>query len=1212
MPANDIRVGGVRVDVTANAGQYSRGMAQASQANRRFNRSFQGTTASLDRFRNSITSSHLATAAYAAGVAAVSAAFGGTARSFIRYETDLIAISKTTGIVGDELERLGERLTGIITFGSGELSGLGLLREDLFSIAVAAGQAGIQSEEGIVRLARAAAALQSSSDLVGTDAVRSLTRYLEVTGQGIDAVDRIASGFTHLGNNIVGTESEISEFARRLAQDTRAVAEISDSFILGLSAAFVSSGARLESASTVMQRALAVLNTALSDGDQFHAFARAAGVAEEASEALRQRFVDGTASMQDTDQALLILLQSLSRLPQIAEAGQPTRGSLLELLFGGKNVRVQANLGLLLNQFDQLEEHVALASEGLDSSSAHYEEANRAAEAYGNRLRVVRNELAEQGRQVGETIVPALTALAENFRSLELLAITAGGAIAGRFASRAARGIATVTAEVVAAEQVALARAQRAVFETRTVQSAASSRAASLSQVALFTRTGRAQRQAATATRDLTRATRNHRRAQAGFIAAQRNMLRGTRRLTRSIGRFGLGLTALAGGPAGLVVTALIAAAGAVLLFGSRTDETTAKVESLVAELDLLIDQRRNTGLDSIGEQMRRSGEAIAELEDELEGAQERLAALQTPLTPSGFVDVQQANAIFETILRLSDQAVSLRVRQQELRQAYGRAGEAGQAAAEIASSSFERLAVSLQAVRNTAIDFSRGIAASNAEELQRLDNEIAALQLLGEEREVALAVGQRRIEIDRRLTQETGKLYTSVRSLADQQERVAQSREAVQGLALGSEALQEAENALAAEERREQSLRDTVAQQRELVSLLGAQEPAEARITHLIRERTNLQIARLRATRPEAVVADINREVNAVEDLIRATERELEVNERLSAQQLSVLTTTDPVTAEVLRREYEILNSFLNDAQDATDRVHRATRDLYQEYDRLTEVNARLSDARREDRAALLEQRNEIEQNIEALRAEQEQAVASRDAYESRRAAVERISQDDSIRRQTEAQDLLRRRLELVSRAANRVGDEFVSAFETSRFSVENLASAIAGDLIRALIQSVITANLLQAALSVIPGIGGLFGGTAAVQHSGGPAGKSGQFRSLRAPLRHDELYAILQRGEAVVPRWLRDRSAHEIGQWVKSLPRYHRGGVAGVTRAGAEAGRGGGQPVNVNVINQGTRDLEVVNTSARVSAEGMVLDILVTDARKGGKISQVIKQIR
>ncbi len=1248
MPAS-VRVAGAHIDISANSGPYRAGITGAITANRQFVASMGTMGAATDRFRASVTSSLIATAAYAAGVGVANRVLFGTTRAFLEYDRGLIAISKTTGLAGAELDRLGRSLVEIGTVGGGGLSALGILRQDLFDIAVAAGQAGLQTERGIIGLTRAAAALQLSSDLIGNDAVRAITRYLEVTGQSIDQADRIASAYTHIGNNIVGTESEIAEFSRRLAQETRGAAALSDQFIFGLSAAFVSSGARLESASTVIQRALSALNERLTDAEGFRALARAAGVAEESAEALRQRFIAGTATVQDQDEALRILLSSLARLPQVAEAGLPSRGSLLEAIFGESNVRIKANLGLLINQFDRLDYYVGLANEGLESGNAHFEEANRAAESYSSRLRAVGNALQDQGTSISALLVPALVEVAEQYRLIELIAAGAAVVVTSRFLGRSLPALASYSRGLAAATSntYALRAANEAVAVSSARVADAQQRLNIARRSTLFgggVAGGRAPRGPTNqARRALRAATREQRQAQASLLALQQKNLAAARAGTGAIRRFGASLVGFLGGPFGAAFTAITVAGTAFLLFGNRSDEAREKFENLIDEMDQLAGARRGaqSGLDDIGQRLKDAEEAAEELAQKLEAAQRRYDILRR--TYDGPLGQQPIDDAFEDVLRLSDDQVRLATSTRALREAYGRLGDASKNAAQVASASFERLPASLEPARAAVASFTRNLAATDDQQLQRLSAQAEAARSAGIEGRIQLAQAERRIEIQRQQAQAETRLFVLRRQLADQTRRVQRAQEEFDRQPLGSKARDEAEKQLDTQRRTLRTTSDQVDQQREQVRLYGQLTPAAERIERIERARLNLELDRLRAYRPEAVIADVVAERNSIEDLIDAAKRRLQVEQALRQQQRDQAQADTPQEAEFSRRRYEILSEFLGAIEEARTRATRATRDLTQAQIELEAIELQLKTATLDGTEALLKRRNATLDNIESLRAEALEAEAAAGEIAAARTEIEGIADayarltevntssplkelaNDAINLQGVFEDVehdvqkLKDVLDsLAARSLGRLEDALVNTFETGTLSVEDLANAIATDLIRALIRTVITANLAQVALAgigaIFPGFtaaGGASAGTAPVRHSGGRAGDtSGLFRALRSGLLRDEVLAVLKRREVVVPEDLLGRSALEIGTWVKSLRRYHEGGVVGGTPG--QLGTASGMPVQVNVINQGGQELDVVNSSARVTGEGLVVDVFVTDFRKRGPLYRMIQQVR
>ena len=472
----DIRVGGAFVTLNAQSGAYVAGVGAASAANRRLIASYGGFNAALavsnrafGRLSASISSSLIATLGYAAGVGLVASSLRSVFTGFLDYDQALIRISKTTGIANVELERLGGNLAGIGTQRFRGRRPLDISRADIFNIAAAAGQAGVVDPREIRELTRAAGALQSSSDLIGSAAVRALTRYLQVTNQGIDRTNAIASAFTHLGNNVVGTEAEISRFSVRVAQNLSAVGQASDAVILGISATLLEAGVEMEAAGSALQRAqLGILRQA-ADPSAFRFIAQVAGESVDEFEALRQRFVNGTASAEDYDAALLALLRTYRRLPDVATDALPGRPQFLAAFVGGgeQNVRNTRVLAALANREERLSRNIALANEGIEDQNQHFIEAARASEAYRARLEVVGRQIEEFGTNLGGRVVPPVVALAENLDILGTVALAATSALATGFGTRRVRAIREAARETQRAARAEVAAARTAASAAR-------------------------------------------------------------------------------------------------------------------------------------------------------------------------------------------------------------------------------------------------------------------------------------------------------------------------------------------------------------------------------------------------------------------------------------------------------------------------------------------------------------------------------------------------------------------------------------------------------------------------------------------------------------------------------------------------------------------------------------------------------------------------
>ncbi len=161
---------------------------------------------------------------------------------------------------------------------------------------------------------------------------------------------------------------------------------------------------------------------------------------------------------------------------------------------------------------------------------------------------------------------------------------------------------------------------------------------------------------------------------------------------------------------------------------------------------------------------------------------------------------------------------------------------------------------------------------------------------------------------------------------------------------------------------------------------------------------------------------------------------------------------------------------------------------------------------------------------------------------------------------------------------------DALVSFVQTGKLSFSDLANSIIADIARIVVRQQILGPLVGAF-----GGGSLFGG---LFHAGGQVGHGTRSRSVDprafafapryheggvAGLRPDEVPAILQRGETVIPRG-----------------------------AGVMAGL---PPITVNFENRGTPQREV-ESHVRMDPYGVVVDIVVDNLENGGPIRDAVRR--
>src|SRR6056300_520698 len=164
-------------DVLANDSQYKRQMASVEK-----------TTDKTSK-------------AIAASFAVTAASLGGSLAAFAKYETGLIKVGKTADLQGKELKVFGKEITNL----SGTIP---LSTRELLDLASSAAQLGVKGKDNIIKFTETVAKLGTATDIVGEEGSRAIARLLNITGEGVQTVDKFAAIITRLGNNVAASESE--------------------------------------------------------------------------------------------------------------------------------------------------------------------------------------------------------------------------------------------------------------------------------------------------------------------------------------------------------------------------------------------------------------------------------------------------------------------------------------------------------------------------------------------------------------------------------------------------------------------------------------------------------------------------------------------------------------------------------------------------------------------------------------------------------------------------------------------------------------------------------------------------------------------------------------------------------------------------------------------------------------------------------------------
>ena len=1274
MPAN-IRLGGARVDVSLNAAGYVAGARQVTAQNVRLAGGYTGisrnagaASATVQQFTTSLRTSIIATVAYAAGVAAVSAVIGGSVRDFIAWDRALIGVQKTTALTDQETALLSDEFERLLVVTSSLGRPLPVLSSNLTEIAEVAGQMRIQGVPDILAFTEAVALLELTSELAGREAANALGLLLTNTDATIDEVEELTSAITALGNEFRGGERDILVIAENIARST-AEFNLSAEAVLAFSAVYSQVGARAEKTGTVFQRSIRALVNAASEAET-GAFGKLAAVAQAAGVSIE--FLQGLVQDRNFPQALRVLADALANLPDIAGETQATKGSLLTTLFGGEQppVRIAEILGVLSANVEQIDRAFATTTREFQDAVAALQEAGRAAEADALRLIVVGNQLQAQRRAFGEVLTRVLVPIAENFRVIEALVISIGVNQAAAFGIRRSvrrtqalalegaqlkanlvtRTQAEVTERalfqqrllgdtlraqtdrtliVLEAERTQLTRA-RAALETG---SRPAIQAGLLNEARVKTQILAIDRQIAVTSTAIATANASRAALPVGFVGRSAERARTVESINKAAaatkvataanvafaaqatitaraGRALGAVFAFLGGAPGVIVLGITALVASLFLFRRRADETKDSVGELVDELDALAAARRRaSGVD--GDVLARAQEEESRLLERQAELTERLAtAVQRGASGRG---LSASSALRSRIgNELAEVESDLEGLQAALSAATVTPIEEATVQAEILGEALNRLALSLETPGQRVREFVEDLRTAN-----RLAVEASRFQvgIAGEPvsvRQAETAIFERQVELQAellRLERESGE--ASRRRLRGEQNINRVLRQQAEEVAAGSPGSQELDQQVAT--LRDQQIKLVVDQEEAFRALKVAQDVL------ILTEEQELEILReIVAVRRELIAETLNQRVDIVPDLAGAASdalvfvRDIEEGvfrlQRGAAQSTELAVQSTASARAALEAELGVLNRYEDARRQAERRIVDAAAERQRALAALAaaEVTLRLTAVSEEvDNATAASRVTQLQREVAGL----DEAIAIGAEYlrglDGQKDALDGLA--TAAGEAAVAHDNIIRSQELFL-AATELAQSGVRALEDQVVLLVTEGTFSFRDFADAIIADM--ARILVRALVT----------TAALRALGvGPGGDITADSFLGSLLGVQEAHTggvvgqierrhrgALGAGERVV--------VAEVGEEVitqndprhrYNLPRWPRFHEGGVV-GGERQGARTETRVRVELKNEGNTSLQVTDARARFRGEDLVVSAVLRDQERNGPITQ------
>lgn len=326
-------------------------------------------------------------------VAGVAMAAGSVASSkfAIDFENNFADVRKTVDGTDAQLNKIKQDIIDMTTVGINGHSAIPQTTAELTELAAAGGQLGIQTEN-ISSFTETMAMMGSATNLAGEEGAKTLARFMNVANVSQGEVQNLGSSIVDLGNHFATTEAEIAAMAQRMGATGTAVG-ISAQDVLAYSTALSSLGVEAEAGGSSISRIWMDIQTQVSTGGELLGeFAKVSGKTT-------KEFAEGWKN--DASGTFKDFVDGLSKSKDLV-------GTLKNL--GFDNIRdLQALQKLAGPQGIQLlNDALQRSNNAWSENTALVNEFENKAGTTASQIQVMKNNLVEAGRSLGETFLPSI------------------------------------------------------------------------------------------------------------------------------------------------------------------------------------------------------------------------------------------------------------------------------------------------------------------------------------------------------------------------------------------------------------------------------------------------------------------------------------------------------------------------------------------------------------------------------------------------------------------------------------------------------------------------------------------------------------------------------------------------------------------------------------------------------------------------------------
>ena len=328
----------------------------------------------------------------AVGFAATTTAAGLTVKAFASYEQALIGVAKTTGLAGKDLANFSKGIDNLAK----EIPNLS--PKQLLNLAQTAGQLGIKGKDNLLKFTETYAKLGTATNIVGEEGAAAIAKLLNVTGEGVQEIEKFGNVIVSLGNDSAVTEAGILGIATRLSGLAAFGADTTD--ILAIGAALKSVGIEAESGGTSVSLAFDAISASITEGgEKLETLKNITGLT---AEELKKKFAE------DSIQVFQLLSEGIARVP-----ANDLKNNLDSLGLSG--VRVREMFRKLSKAGGILSKSLDLANKSAAEGAALQNEFEEAAKSLNSQFGFAKNAVLTFAKNIGKELAPTVRSILKSF-----------------------------------------------------------------------------------------------------------------------------------------------------------------------------------------------------------------------------------------------------------------------------------------------------------------------------------------------------------------------------------------------------------------------------------------------------------------------------------------------------------------------------------------------------------------------------------------------------------------------------------------------------------------------------------------------------------------------------------------------------------------------------------------------------------------------------